>query len=398
MSSVEQTRFPREVWILAAISFFVALGYGIVAPAVPGFAREFGVGRTLAALVISMFAVARITTLFGGAKLVDRFGGQRVLTAGLLIVAVSSALAGLSQTYWQLLVLRGAGGLGSAMFSISSASVLARAVPSQVRGRAMSVYSGGFLIGGIAGPVVGGPLTELSLRAPFFFYAGTLAVAALISHIVLPGVHVADPDPPQTPDRAAALQEGARVALRDRLFRAATVANFCNAWTMAVRTATVPLFVTEALLAGPAMTGIALAVFAASNALCLPLAGRASDRWGRRPAMVLGASLSAVGLLLMAFTTSLPLLFVAMVVGGAGASLQVVGPAAVAGDFAGGRKGSVLAAFQMAGDVGVIVGPVLVNFTVDQLSFTAGFLLSAGIAVLAAAFALFSREPVTRDS
>ena len=114
--------------------------------------------------------------------------------------------------------------------------------------------------------------------------------------------------------------------------------------------------------------------------------------------MVLGASLSAAGPLLLAFTTSLPLLFIAMVVGGAGASLQVVGPAAVAGDFAGGRKGSVLAAFQMAGDVGVIVGPVLVNFTVDQLSFTAGFLLSAGIAVLAAAFALFSRERVTRDS
>ena len=51
---------PREVPILAAISFTVALGFGIVAPAIPAFARQFGVSVAAAASVISVFALLRV--------------------------------------------------------------------------------------------------------------------------------------------------------------------------------------------------------------------------------------------------------------------------------------------------------------------------------------------------
>lgn len=391
----ERVRLPREVWILAAVAFCVAIGYGIVAPAIPGFAVGFGVTRTLAALVISMFAVARLVTAFGGGRLVDRFGARPVLGAGLVIVAVSSALAGAAQSYWQLLAWRGAGGLGSAMFTISAASVLAARVPSQIRGRAMSVYSGGFLLGGIAGPAIGGPMTEISLRLPFFFYAGTLAVAAAITFVFLGGKGgngsgSDGSEPEQVPT------EGAREALRDRLFRAATVANFSAMWANAVRTATVPLFVTEILLRGEAWTGYGMAVFAVANGLMLGPAGRLSDRWGRRPAMITGTALTAAGLAMLALHASLWVFFASMVIGGIGASMQIVGPAAVAGDVAKGRRGSVLATYQMAGDVGVVFGPVAVNFVVDHAGFSWAFTLSAVIAALAAVFAVTSREPVAR--
>ena len=95
------------------------------------------------------------------------------------MVAVSSLLAGFAQTYWQLLVLRGAGGIGSIMFSVSAASLLVRVTPSHLRGRAQGVWAGSFLIGMIAGPAVG-TVATFSLRAPFFLYAGTLVVAGAI--------------------------------------------------------------------------------------------------------------------------------------------------------------------------------------------------------------------------
>ncbi|WP_194291558.1 MFS transporter [Cumulibacter manganitolerans] len=384
---------PREVWILAAVAFCVAIGYGIVAPAIPGFARQFGVTRTLAALVISMFALARLTTALGGGRLVDRFGGRPVLGAGLLVVALSSALAGLSGSYWQLLTLRGAGGVGSAMFTIASASVLAARVPSATRGRAMSVYSGGFLLGGITGPAIGGPMTEISLRLPFFFYAATLGVAAVITFALLGGPSkVRRSVTRDAQDPAAAPAEGAREALRIRLFRAATVANFSANWSNAVRTATVPLFVTEVLLRGEAWTGYGMAVFATANGLMLVPAGKLSDGWGRRPAMIVGAGLTSVGLLLLALDGGLWVFFASMVIGGVGASMQVVGPAAVAGDIARGRRGSVLASYQMAGDVGVVFGPIAVNFVVDNAGYTWAFALSSLIAASAAAFAVASRE------
>jgi DHA1 family multidrug resistance protein-like MFS transporter len=145
-------QLPREVAVLTAISFSVAIGYGVVVPAIPVFARSFGVSHAAAGAVISTFAFMRLATgLFGG-RLVDRFGERLVLAVGVGIVAASSALAGLAQSYPQLLLMRSLGGIGSSMFTISAASLLLRIVPDDQRGRSQSIYQSGFLIGGITGP------------------------------------------------------------------------------------------------------------------------------------------------------------------------------------------------------------------------------------------------------
>src|SRR6202142_2456232 len=101
---------PREVAILSAVSFTVALGYGIVAPAIPAFARQFGVSAAAAASVISAFALMRVVGALPAGRLVDRFGEHKVMATGIAIVAVSSLLAGFSRSFAELLVLRGVGG------------------------------------------------------------------------------------------------------------------------------------------------------------------------------------------------------------------------------------------------------------------------------------------------
>ena len=53
-------RLPREIVVLIGAGFVVALGYGIVAPALPALARSFDVGVTAASAVIGGFAVVRI--------------------------------------------------------------------------------------------------------------------------------------------------------------------------------------------------------------------------------------------------------------------------------------------------------------------------------------------------
>src|ERR687885_2253026 len=90
---------PREVYVLTAVAFAVAVGFGIVAPVIPVFAREFGVGRTAAGAVVSFFALARLVFGPGAGWLVNRLGERIVLASGIGIVAVSSLLTGLSQSY-----------------------------------------------------------------------------------------------------------------------------------------------------------------------------------------------------------------------------------------------------------------------------------------------------------
>ena len=87
---------PREVGVLTAVAFAVAVGFGVVAPAIPVYAREFGVGRTAAGAVISAFAFMRLVSALASGRLVNRVGERVVLATGIGIVAVSSALAGLS--------------------------------------------------------------------------------------------------------------------------------------------------------------------------------------------------------------------------------------------------------------------------------------------------------------
>jgi DHA1 family multidrug resistance protein-like MFS transporter len=361
-----------------AVAFFVALGFGIVAPALPLYARSFGVGKAAAAAVISAFAFLRIAFAFPSGRLIDTFGERLVLATGIGIVAVSSLLAGLAQSYWQLFALRSAGGVGSAMFSISAMSVIVRMVPATQRGRAVGLWSGGFLLGGIAGPGVGGVVTNVSFRLPFFLYAGTLSVAGAVALVALRSTPLADKG-----SAAATSRTTLRSALRMPAYRAALAANFADAWaSMGVRAALIPLFVAEVLHRSVIWTGVGFWCVAGINGLILLPAGRFADRIGRRPVLIAGCTLSGVAFVLLATWESLPGFLVAMSVLGLGSGLLDVAPAAVVGDIVEGRGGPVFAAYSMSSDVANVIGPVLAG-TLAEASYAHAFGLTAGILAVA---------------
>ena len=164
-------RLPNEVWVLVAASFVIAVGFGIVAPALPTFAASFGVGITAASVVISAFAFMRLAFAPVSGRLVTRLGERSVYVWGIVIVAVSTGACAFAQKYWQLLVFRAVGGIGSTMFTVSAVALLIRLTPPAIRGRAAGLWATSFLLGNIAGPLVGGSLVAVSLRAPFVVYA-----------------------------------------------------------------------------------------------------------------------------------------------------------------------------------------------------------------------------------
>ena len=385
---------PRDIAVLACVAFAVAVGFGVVAPALPVFAREFGVGRTAAGAVISMFAFMRLISAFGGGRLVDRFGERRVLAAGIAIVAVSSALTGLSQSYLQLLGLRAFGGIGSAMFTVAAVSLVLRTAPAHLRGRATGLFQSGFLIGGIAGPGIGGLLADVSLRAPFFLYAGTLAVAGTIGLFLLSGEAAQSPDTGAGPPQ----RTGLRTALRNPAYRTALVANFGSGWTLfGVRSSLIPLFVLEGMHRGTVWVGAGFVVSSAAQAALLLPAGRLADTAGRRPALLLGGGLAAGSMLLIAVSSSLAAYLVAMLAFGVGSAFLGVAPGAIVGDVVVGRGGTVVAVFQMAADLGAVVGPLLAGQLADRYSFAAAFGATAGVLTLGVLMALAMPESRVRQ-
>jgi MFS family permease len=386
---------PREVLVLTAVAFAVAVGFGVVAPAIPVFARDFGVGRTAAGAVISAFAFMRLVSALASGRLVNRVGERVVLATGIGIVAVSSALAGLSQSYTQLLLLRGIGGVGSAMFTVSAISLLLRVTESDQRGRAMSMWQTGFLLGAIAGPAIGGPLTDISLRAPFFVYAGTLAVAGTIGMVFLTRTTLHERFVDDRPEDHTSL--GA--ALRVSGYRAALTASLGNGWALfGIRSSLIPLFVTEGIGASGTWTGIGLLVSAATQGGALLLVGNLTDRVGRRPGMIAGSALGTLSLGALAAHESLAVYVVAMGFFGIASAFLTVAPSAAVGDVVSGRGGTVVAAFQMAADLGAVIGPLLAGWLADTYSFSAAWALSAGVMGAALVTAVLSTETKHRPA
>lgn len=384
--------FPREVKVLTAAAFFVAVGFGVIVPALPLYAKSFGVSNSAVGLIVSMFAIARFSTGMFSGKFVDKYGERLVFAFGIFVVSLSTLLAALAQSYLQLLIFRTAGGLGSSMFSVAASSIIMRSVADDQRGRAQSVYNGSFLIGGIAGPAIGGLLTTISLRAPFFTYAITLFLAGTIGFFFLssgkPGAKLESTDEESTT---------LRQALKMQPYRTALILAFVTNWVLfGLRSSILPLFVIEQLHSTTSIVGLGFTLTALFQGLLLLPAGTLSDIRGRRAALSIGATVVLVGSVTLIFTIHPWMFLAAMCITGIGGAFLSTTPANIVGDVIRGKSGQVIALWQMAGDAGMIVGPIAVGYLSDAFSFRAAFIASA--AVFSVAVLLAYRLPETRRS
>ncbi|WP_281964796.1 MFS transporter [Serinicoccus marinus] len=399
----ERVRIPSEIWILVGASFVIAVGFGLVSPVLPGFARSFDVGATAATIVVSAFAFCRLVFAPAGGRLVQRLGERPVYLTGLLVVAVSSLATAFAQTYWQLLVFRGLGGLGSTMFTISAIALVVRLAPPSIRGRVSSLWGSSFIIGSMVGPVIGGLIAGWGMRVPFVVYAVALVLAALVVGVGLGGARLRPP--PGEADRPVLT---VREALGDRAYRAALACGVANGWAnLGVRMAVIPLLAAavrdETWVAGATLTTAAL-----GTAVTLQVTGRLADRVGRRPLIIAGMATSGVSLGMLGLSlvpglgqaSSLAVLLGLSLVSGVGAGFVNPAQQAALADIVGQERkgGTVLSTYQMATDVGVIVGPVLTGLVVDLVGFGTALATTGAVSLLGALVWLRAPETLARTS
>jgi MFS transporter, ACDE family, multidrug resistance protein len=347
-------RLPREVWILI----------------------------TAATFVITAFAAMRLCFAPVSGLLVQRLGERRVYVTGILTVSLSTGACALAQSYWQLLIFRSLGGIGSTMFFVSSLGLMIRVSPEDARGRVAGMFATAFLIGSVGGPVLGSLTAGLGLSTPFVIYGVALLIAAAVVFFSLRHSPLAAPqrltEPPVT----------LRVALHQKAYRAALLSNFATGWSVfGLRMALVPLFVSEVLGRGAGMADVALATFAAGNVSAVIPSGYVSDRIGRRTLLIIGLTESGVATAIVGWASSLPLFLAGAFLAGAAADMFSSPQQAAVADIIGSKAsaGTALATFQMMADFGSIAGSFAVGEIAQHLSFGTAFVISGGILVVAAA-------------
>ena len=382
MQDTDRPKLPFEVWALVAGGFTVALGYGVVAPAIPQFALEFGVSNFAASAIVSAFALMRLLSAPLAGWIVGRFGERRTYSTGILIVALSTGAAAFAADYAQFVVLRGLGGIGSTMFTVAATALLIKVSPPLARGRVASLNAAGFLLGGLLGPIFGGIVASFGLRAPFIFYFITLVAAATVVAIALRRSKLAQVVA-GSPDSRETFSLSQAVGVSQ--YRSLLASVFTFGWaSYGVRVSVIPIFVAVVLGGDAAVAAWVLAAYAAGNAVLIFPSGRWNDSVGRKPMLVIGMFVLSAAYLVFPVSNSLWFALAVMFVAGAGSALVNPGQQAVLADVVGLRRGgNVVAAYSMTSDLGGVLGPLIAGAIVDLAGFGWAFGLTAALLALA---------------
>jgi EmrB/QacA subfamily drug resistance transporter len=378
MTSSTQSR--SRAWTLAIVSiglFMVVLDNLVVNVALPSIHRELDASIQALEWTVNAYVLAYAVLLLTGAALGDRFGRKRWFIAGIGLFTVSSAAAALSPTIGLLIAARAAQGVGAAIATPLTLTLLAEAFPAQQRGLALGVWSG---ISGVAvalGPLVGGAVVQLSswqwifwINVPIGAVLVPLAAAKLTeSHgparkIDLRGLSLASSGlfgiiyglvRSQSQGWGAtevvvALTVGVVLVLAfivnelrepEPMLPMRFFANRGFAVTNAVSLAMyfgmfgsiffLSQFLQNVLHNSPLQAGVKLLVWTGATMIVSPLAGFFSERYGSRPFMVGGLALQAIALgwlaSLASTTQSYSSMIAPFILAGAGMAL-VFAPAA----------------------------------------------------------------------
>src|SRR5215469_437284 len=94
------------------------------------------------------------TPLYG--KISDQFGRKRIFQAAIVIFLLGSALSGLSQSMYQLIIFRGIQGLGAGGLITLALAIVGDVIPPRDRGRYQGYFGATFAVSSVLGPLIGG--------------------------------------------------------------------------------------------------------------------------------------------------------------------------------------------------------------------------------------------------
>jgi len=258
----------RLLVLVSTIVFVDAMLFGALAPLVPGYAREFGLSKTGAGLLVGAFGAGALLGGIPGGLAAARWGPRRAVVAGLALLAVASFAFAAAEGPWALGFARLVQGASSTVTWAGALAWLTVATPRERRGELIGTAFGAAVFGAILGPMFGAVADAVGVRVAFgavgIVTAGLAAWAATRPAAA----------------REAQAPNAVRRALSDRSFLGGLWLNTLPAWLFGMLVVLVPLRLDAGGFAPFAIGGVFLAAGLVEVAVN-PLLGRFSDRRGR---------------------------------------------------------------------------------------------------------------------
>jgi EmrB/QacA subfamily drug resistance transporter len=433
-------------WVLgvtALASFMVALDTQVLTAALATLRADFGAPMEALQWTVNAFNLSFAVLLLTGAALGDRFGRRRLFAAGIALFMASSIACALSTGILGLIAARAAQGASAALVMPLGMALLSTAFPREERARALGIFSGVVGIAVLAGPAIGGAITEglgwqwifwinlpigliaimmamtrlresfgpsaaldipgLALVAASAFavvwallrgnaagWSSAEVLIALVAGLLLAVAFIAcelQASAPMVPMRL----------FRSRALSSGIIAGFLLYGAMYGVLFLLPQFLQTALGYGPLGAGLRLLPWTATLFVTAPIAGAVVSKIGERPLVAIGLLMQAIGLgwiaMIMTPDIAYSTMIAPLVVAGVGVSMAM--PAvqnAVLGSVSVVEAGKASGVFNMGRFLGgmfgiaALVAVFSANGTASSpATFSAGF---AAAMMVAAALSL----------
>ncbi len=375
---------PRLVLFLTV--FIHLLGFGLLLPVLPYYAKTYGAGGLVVGLLSASFSFFQFLFAPVWGRLSDRVGRRPILLGSLIVTSASYLVFGFSHSLWLLFVSRIVAGIAGAVLPTAQTYIADTTSPEE-RTKGMGMIGAALGLGFTFGPAIGGALSHWGYSVPAFASAGFALIAAILAFFLLP-----ESLSPEAREAAAVKRRerpGLTVAFTDAFARPTVrpvlLLYFIGTLCFAGLEATFALFGHDRYGLSAMNVGYLLAYMGVLAVVMQGgLVGRLARRFGEPRLVRTGFLLLAAGMLAAGGAPPFSWLLVALAgvaLGNGLSSPSLAGLVSIA--TVAGEQGSVLGVYQALGSLARTIGPFLGGLAFDTLGPTSPLWIGGIILALA---------------
>jgi len=374
----------RLLLLASAMIFFDVAFFAAIAPLLPTYVDDLGLSKAQAGILSASYAAGTLLASLPAGFIASRFGPRRTVIVGLMLLGVASLVFGLVEQIYLLDGARFLQGCAGALIWSGALTWLITTAPEENRGSVIGTALGTAVAGALLGPALGALAATVG-TGPVF--GSVLAITSLLAYGAsrIPESHTAE---------RQSLREVRDTILSRPVRDAAGFVAVPSVMFGAIEVL-VPLRI-DALGGGHGVIAAGFIAGAGLEAALAPLAGRYSDRVGRRNPYVIGLSICACAMIAVAAAATLGGVLVALIFTSLGAGLcfapaltllsDVAESSSLHQGFAAGLSNMAWASGQVVGGIG---GGVIATLTGNAVPS----IVIAALLLLTVAYALRTMEP-----
>jgi multidrug resistance protein len=398
VSGPSERRARNVILLLAASVGLMMTGYGIIMPIFARRLGEFGSGVEALGLMTMSFALAQLVAAPFMGSLADRYGRRPLVLISLAAFAAANIAFLFATSTTALLVIRTLEGAFTAGLFPAAMGVVADVVPEKQRAQWVGVVMGSYGAGLIFGPVVGGVLYDGWGYAAPFVASAIMAVSAFVAAVIM----MPETRTPEVRWREELRTQHAQVmmfksemSLLDSIprplhvFGTLLILDFIGVFVFAFIQPQMVFYFYDELGWSTIQFGVVVGAYGLAMVFGQLVLGRSSDKFGRKPIILLGILVTTTLYAGLVLVTRFPVMLLVAATAGLGAALISPALSSYYLDITDDRyRSRILGIKESSAALGGVLGPLLLVGVSAALAAQGVFIVAGAVMLAGAALAL----------